>query len=44
MNHKRSFVCVDGYHRTVDLMSTTTCVNLGAQLLLLRRSMLVVSG
>ena len=44
MNHKRSFVCVDGYHRTVELMSTTACVNLGAQLLLLRRSMFVVSG
>ena len=41
---QRSFVRVDGYHRTVELMSTTTCVNLGAQLLLLRRSMFVVSG
>ena len=30
----QSFVCVDGYHRTVDLMSTTTCVDLDAQLLL----------
>ena len=40
----QSFVRVDGYHRTVDLMSTTTCVDLEAQLLLLRRSMFVVSG
>lgn len=35
---------VDGYHRTVDLMSTTACVDLEAQFLLLRRSMFVVSG